>query len=153
MKLLSLFAGCGGLDLGFKNAGFDIVWANEYDSTVYPTHKLNFPNTKLDTRSILDIPSSGFPKDVDGVIGGPPCQSWSEAGKGLGINDNRGKLFYEYIRVIKNVKPKFFVAENVAGILHNKHKDVVKNIIEEFKSLGYNVMILMFQKIGCVLYL
>ena len=139
MKLLSLFAGCGGLDLGFKKAGFDIVWANEYDKTIYPTHNINFPETKMDTRSIRDIPSNELPQDVDGVIGGPPCQSWSEAGKGLGIDDQRGQLFYEYIRVIKTVRPKFFVAENVSGILHEKHRDAVNNIVEAFKELGYNV--------------
>ncbi|MBR5154244.1 MAG: DNA cytosine methyltransferase [Alphaproteobacteria bacterium] len=139
MKLLSLFAGCGGLDLGFKKAGFNIVWANEYDKTIYPTHNINFPETKMDTRSIRDIPSNELPQDVDGVIGGPPCQSWSEAGKGLGIDDQRGQLFYEYIRVIKTVRPKFFVAENVSGILHEKHRDAVNNIVEAFKELGYNV--------------
>lgn len=139
MKLISLFAGCGGLDLGFKKAGFEIVWANEYDKTIYPTHNLNFPETKMDTRSIRDIPSSELPLEVDGVIGGPPCQSWSEAGKGLGIKDQRGQLFYEYIRVIKQVRPKFFVAENVSGILHAKHHQAVENIISAFKELGYNV--------------
>lgn len=139
MKLISLFAGCGGLDLGFKKAGFEIVWANEYDKTIYPTHNLNFPETKMDTRSIRDIPSNELPLEVDGVIGGPPCQSWSEAGKGLGIKDQRGQLFYEYIRVIKQVRPKFFVAENVSGILHAKHHQAVENIISAFKELGYNV--------------
>jgi len=139
MKLISLFAGCGGLDLGFKKAGFEIVWANEYDKTIYPTHNLNFPETIMDTRSIRDIPSNELPLEVDGVIGGPPCQSWSEAGKGLGIKDQRGQLFYEYVRVIKAVRPKFFVAENVSGILHNKHSQAVENIISSFKELGYNV--------------
>ena len=93
----------------------------------------------MDTRSIRDIPSSELPLEVDGVIGGPPCQSWSEAGKGLGIKDQRGQLFYEYIRVIKQVRPKFFVAENVSGILHAKHHQAVENIISAFKELGYNV--------------
>lgn len=139
MKILSLFSGCGGLDTGFEKAGFKVIWANEFDKTIYPTLIKNFPNTKVDTRSIRDIPDDDFPKDVDGVIGGPPCQSWSEAGKGLGIKDQRGQLFYEYMRVIKTVRPKFFVAENVSGILHKKHKQSVDNIIQGFKDLGYNV--------------
>lgn len=139
MRIISLFSGCGGLDFGFKKAGFNIVWANEYDPMIFPTHKLNFPNTLMDTRSIKDILSSELPKNIDGVIGGPPCQSWSEAGKGLGINDKRGQLFYEYIRVIKDVKPKFFIAENVSGILHFKHKYALENIIKELESLNYNV--------------
>lgn len=139
MRLISLFSGCGGLDLGFKRAGFEIVWANEYDKTIYPTHNINFPKTLMDTRNIIDIPSNELPLEIDGVIGGPPCQSWSEAGKGLGIKDQRGQLFYEYIRVIKQVKPKFFVAENVPGILHTKHKKTFDDIIYSFKELGYNV--------------
>ena len=79
MELISLFSGCGGLDLGFKKAGFKFVWANEYDKTITPTFKKNFPNVPLDTRSITEINPSEIP-NCDGIIGGPPCQSWSEAG-------------------------------------------------------------------------
>ena len=75
----------------------------------------------------------------DGIIGGPPCQSWSEAGSQKGINDPRGKLFYEYVRILKLIKPKFFLAENVSGILHKKHAESVKNITEEFANVGYQV--------------
>ena len=139
MKIISLFSGCGGLDLGFEKAGFDVVWANEYDKTIWDTYKANFPNTKLDTRSIRDIPSSEIPDNVVGVIGGPPCQSFSEAGKGRGIKDKRGQLFFEYIRVIKDKKPLFFLAENVSGMLHSKHKDSLDFFIKSFSDLGYTV--------------
>jgi len=138
MKIASFFSGAGGLDRGFENAGFHILWANEFDSAIWETFKLNFPNTFLDTRSIVHVPSMDVP-DVDGIIGGPPCQSWSEAGAGRGINDKRGQLFYEYIRILKDKQPKFFLAENVSGILSLKHKQAFNNIIKEFENAGYNV--------------
>ena len=138
MKLVSLFTGAGGLDLGFEKAGFHIVWANEYDPTIWETFELNFPEIKLDKRSITDVSSSDIP-DVDGIIGGPPCQSWSEAGAGRGINDKRGQLFYDYIRILKDKKPKFFLAENVSGILDPKHSTAFLNIIKEFENTGYEV--------------
>ena len=93
MKVVSLFTGAGGLDLGFKKAGFDIIWANEFDSTIWETFEKNFCETKLDKRSIVDVPTSDVPF-ADGIIGGPPCQSWSEAGAGRGINDKMGELFF-----------------------------------------------------------
>jgi len=138
MKIVSLFTGAGGLDLGFEKAGFNIIWANEYDSSIWETFKLNFPKTEFDKRSIVDIPVFEIPK-ADGIIGGPPCQSWSEAGAGRGINDKRGQLFYDYIRILKAKQPKFFLAENVAGILNPKHSKAFNNIIEEFKNAGYIV--------------
>ena len=136
MKLASLFTGAGGLDLGFKKAGFNTVWANEYDSTIWETFEHNFPKTKLDRRSIVDVSHSDIP-DIDGIIGGPPCQSWSEAGAGRGINDKRGQLFFDYIRLLEKKQPKFFLAENVSGILHPKHTDAFSNIIKAFEKAGY----------------
>lgn len=138
MRLASLFTGAGGLDLGFKKAGFNIVWANEYDATIWETFELNFPTTKLDKRSIVNIPVSEIP-NIDGIIGGPPCQSWSEAGTGRGINDKRGQLFYDYIRILKGKQPKFFLAENVSGILHSKHEKAFTDIIKQFESAGYEI--------------
>ena len=96
IKIVSLFLGAGGLDLGFHQAGFETVFANEYDKTIWSTFEHNFPNTKLDKRSIVDLPSKDVP-DCVGIIGGPPCQSWSEAGAGRGINDKRGQLFYHLL--------------------------------------------------------
>ena len=95
MKLVSLFTGAGGLDLGFEKAGFSVDWANEFDNSIWETFELNFPKSKLDKRSIVDVPESEIPF-ADGIIGGPPCQSWSEAGANRGINDKRGQLFFEY---------------------------------------------------------
>ena len=138
MKVVSLFTGAGGLDLGFKKAGFDIIWANEFDSTIWVTFEKNFSETKLDKRSIVDVPTSDVPF-ADGIIGGPPCQSWSEAGAGRGINDKRGQLFFEYIRLLKDKQPAFFLAENVSGILHPKHKEAFENILKQFEDVGYNI--------------
>ena len=138
MKLVSLFTGAGGLDLGFKKAGFSVIWANEYDSTIWETFEHNFPETKLDKRSIVDIPASEIPF-ADGIIGGPPCQSWSEAGAGRGINDKRGQLFFEYIRILKEKQPLFFLAENVSGILLPRHQKAFEKILRQFEDVGYDV--------------
>jgi len=138
MRLISLFTGAGGLDLGFERAGFEVVWANEFDKTIWDTFEANFPNASLDRRSITDVPSSEIPDGV-GIIGGPPCQSWSEAGALRGIKDKRGQLFYEYIRVLRDKEPLFFLAENVSGILLPRHKEAFEEILNQFKSLNYNV--------------
>lgn len=138
MKLLSLFSGAGGLDLGFEQAGFNIAAANEFDSTIWETYVKNHsaPLIKSDIRKLK---ASDFPNDIDGIIGGPPCQSWSEAGALRGINDSRGQLFFDYIRILKEKQPKFFLAENVSGMLANRHSEAVKNIISLFEECGYNV--------------
>lgn len=138
MKIVSFFSGAGGLDRGFEEAGFDVVWANEYDKTIWETYEKNFPNTILDRRSIVKIDPKEVP-DCDGIIGGPPCQSWSEAGALRGIEDHRGQLFFDYIRIIKEKRPKFFLAENVSGILAARHKTAFENILQSFADLGYNV--------------
>lgn len=139
MKILSLFSGCGGLDLGFEKAGFEIPVANEFDPTIWETFKVNHPKTQLLECDIKNIKEEDLPKDIDGIIGGPPCQSWSEAGAMRGINDSRGQLFFEYIRLLKILKPKFFLAENVSGMLSKKHKEAVDNFIKLFKGCGYDV--------------
>lgn len=139
MKVISLFSGCGGLDLGFEKAGFEILVANEYDKTIWDTFKINHPKTKLIKGDIRKIKEDEFPSDIDGIIGGPPCQSWSEAGSLKGINDARGQLFFDYIRILKNKQPKFFLAENVSGMLANRHKEAVANILKLFDDCGYDV--------------
>ncbi len=138
MNIISLFSGCGGLDLGFTNAGFKVVWANEYDKDIWETYELNHPQTYLDHRDLRHIESKNIP-DCMGIIGGPPCQSWSEAGSGRGINDSRGQLFYDYIRILKEKQPLFFLAENVSGILADKHTHAFTNILYQMKDAGYNV--------------
>jgi len=137
VKIISLFSGCGGLDLGFERAGFKIIFANDNDKDVIETYEKNHGLT-LDTRSITDIPSDEIP-DAIGVIGGPPCQSWSIAGNMKGINDNRGKLFYEYARVLRDKEPLFFVAENVPGILYKNNIKEFNKLIELLESLSYKI--------------
>ncbi len=138
MKIISLFSGAGGLDLGFEQAGFNIVMANEYDKAIWSTYEKNHtaPLIKGDIRKIEE---AEFPNDIDGIIGGPPCQSWSEAGALRGIEDQRGQLFYDYIRILKDKQPKFFLAENVSGMLANRHSRAVENIMEMFSNCGYDV--------------
>lgn len=138
-KVISLFSGAGGMDLGFENAGFDIIYANEFDKSIWETYEKNH-KTPLDHRDIRKIKSSELP-DCDGIIGGPPCQSWSEAGALKGIEDSRGKLFFEFIRILKDKQPKFFVAENVSGMLSKRHEDAVNNFIKLFESAGYEMHI------------
>lgn len=137
-SVIALFSGCGGLDLGFSQAGFNVVWANEYDKEIWQTYESNHPHTFLDKRSIRDISSQEIP-DCIGIIGGPPCQSWSEAGSQRGIEDERGKLFLEYVRVLRDKQPLFFLAENVSGLLHQKHTTALNNIIAAFEEAGYLV--------------
>lgn len=137
-SVAALFAGAGGLDLGFSKAGFNVPWANEYDKDIWSSYEKNFPKTKLDRRSITQVEPKEIPA-VQGFIGGPPCQSWSEAGAARGIEDQRGQLFWEYLRLIKAKKPHFFLAENVSGILFNRHSRAFQEILEGFADLGYNV--------------
>lgn len=139
MKIVSLFSGAGGMDLGFEQAGFEIVFANEFDKTIWATYEKNH-SAPLDKRDVRLIQSPEIP-ECDGIIGGPPCQSWSEAGAQRGINDDRGKLFYEYIRILRDKKPKFFVAENVSGMLADIHREAVQNIIQNFDASGYNISV------------
>lgn len=138
MKLVSFFAGAGGLDLGFKKAGFEIIWANEFDKEIWETYEKNHPGTFLDKRSIVDINDNEVP-ECDGIIGGPPCQSWSEAGAQRGISDQRGQLFFEFIRILKAKQPKFFLAENVSGMLLIRHNKALQNIKYLFREAGYNL--------------
>lgn len=139
MQVISLFSGAGGLDLGFEKAGFEIPIANEFDKDIWATFKANHKKTKLIEGDIRKVSEEDFPGDVDGIIGGPPCQSWSEAGSLRGIEDARGQLFYDYIRILRKVKPKFFLAENVSGMLANRHSEAVQNIINMFEESGYDV--------------
>lgn len=140
MKIISLFSGAGGLDLGFVRAGFDIAMANEFDKTIWATYEKNH-RAPLIKGDIRDIKESDFPDKVDGIIGGPPCQSWSEAGALRGIDDDRGKLFFDYIRILRDKQPKFFLAENVSGMLSNRHSEAVQNIVSRFEECGYDVTI------------
>jgi len=138
MLLISLFSGAGGLDKGFHLAGFRTLTANEFDKKICPTFRANFPDTNLIEGDIRAIPSDAFP-NVDGIIGGPPCQSWSEGGALRGIDDPRGQLFYDYIRILKAKQPLFFVAENVSGMLSKRNEEAVNEFKRLFKEAGYHL--------------
>jgi len=135
MNIVSFFAGAGGLDLGFQKAGFNVIWANEYDKEIWETYEKNHPHTILDRRSLVNILAEDVP-ECDGIIGGPPCQSWSEAGAMKGIADKRGQLFYDFIRILEAKQPKFFLAENVSGMLLGRHSEALENIKEMFRNAG-----------------
>ncbi len=137
MKIASFFSGAGGLDLGFKNAGFDVVFANDNWEGCWETFEKNHHLT-INKNSITDLSPDEIP-EVVGFIGGPPCQSWSLAGSMRGINDSRGQLFYNYIDLIKEKKPLFFLAENVAGIVSPTHEKEFLKIVDAFKNIGYEV--------------
>ena len=143
MNVISLFSGCGGLDLGFERAGFNIPVANEIDKTIWDTFKANHPKTHLIEGDVRQVTKEDIVQyidgEVDGIIGGPPCQSWSEAGSLKGIKDARGQLFFDYIRILKEFRPKFFLAENVSGMLADRHSIAVQNILELFDEAGYEV--------------
>src|SRR3989344_1595908 len=137
MKIASFFSGAGGLDLGFTNAGFELAFANDNWGGCWETFEKNH-GVKINKKSIADIDPSEIP-EVIGFVGGPPCQSWSLAGKMEGIKDPRGQLFYNYIKLIKEKQPLFFLAENVAGILSPKHYPEFMKIVKAFEEIGYNV--------------
>jgi DNA (cytosine-5)-methyltransferase 1 len=141
--MTSLFAGCGGLDLGFKLAGYNILWANDFDKdaqAVYTKNKLG----KIDGRDILDVPAIEIP-DSDILTAGFPCQPFSNAGNRKGVHDSRGMLYKECLRIIGEKLPNVFVFENVKGLLSTKYidgKNLVDVIYDDLSSIGgigYNV--------------
>lgn len=138
MKIVSFFAGAGGFDQGFKDAGFNIIWANDFNPKVRITYEKNHPETEFVLRSIVDISANEVPA-CDGIIGGPPCQSWSIAGSHGGDTDPRGKLFWEFLRIVEAKQPKFFIAENVKNITSKKHRNTFNRIKRLFRKAGYSV--------------
>ncbi len=138
MNVVSFFAGCGGLDLGFRQAGFNVVWANEFDPTIHETYRINHPTTQLNTSDIRKLTPEDIP-DCDGFIGGPPCQAWSLGGSMKGLDDERGRLFLDYIRLIKAKRPNFFVIENVAGIISDKHFKTFQSFLGILSEADYCV--------------
>ncbi len=147
MNVIDLFAGCGGLSLGFEMAGFNIPVAIEKDAWAAETYKNNHPATKVivnDIKEITDLSSVlPYKTNIDGIIGGPPCQGFSLSGN-RDKNDPRNSLFMEFVRFVNFFKPNFFVMENVTGILSMKTKSgesVTELIKKEFTSAGYNLEI------------
>lgn len=140
MKVLSLFSGCGGMDLGFRRKGFDIVQAIDKDKSLEYTYNLNHP-INIDIKNIknVNVEEQITKEDINGIIGGPPCQSFSLAGNMKGTKDKRGKLFFDYIKIIEKKKPDFFVIENVPGIISKSNKDEFDRIINLLENKNYNV--------------
>lgn len=151
LKVASLFCGCGGTDVGllggfdflgknYPNNPVEIVYANDIDDNACRIFEENFGITP-DNRDIREIKSEELP-DFDILTGGFPCQSFSivaQNPKRLGVKDDRGKLFFEMCRILRDKKPKCFIAENVKGILSANEKNAFPLIIKEFEDSGYNV--------------
>jgi len=135
MKIISLFCGAGGMDLGFVKAGHTIVWSNDNDAASCLSYE-NYFNHKPVCKDIEKVSSSEIP-DGDVVIGGFPCQGFSVANPYRHVEDKRNKIYLELLRVIKDKKPKYFVAENVPGLLSIGNGKIIKMIMEDFKDAGY----------------
>lgn len=153
---VSTFSGCGGSSLGYKMAGFKVLWANEFIPAAQEVYRLNHPNTILDTRDIRQVKAQDIldaigmqPGELDLFDGSPPCASFSTAGKreaGWGkvknYSDTKQRtddLFFEYARLVKGIQPRVFVAENVSGLVKGTAKGYFKLILQELKNCGYNV--------------
>ena len=135
MKIASFFAGCGGVDLGFHQAGCKTVYANEIDKNPVHTYEMNF-GIKVDNRDIRKVSANDVP-DVDIICGGFPCQAFSSLGKQLGFEDERGTLFFDMARIIREKQPSIVFFENVVNLVYRKHEFIA--IIEAIQSLGYYV--------------
>ena len=133
-KLVSLFSGCGGMDLGFYQEGFEIVWANDNNRWACETYKNNLGNHIVcDDISNIDL---GTIPNADVVTGGFPCQDFSMIWKRGGINTERGNLYKYFVDVIKTVNPKIFIAENVKGLLTANNGNAIDQIVKDFNNVG-----------------
>lgn len=140
---IDLFAGVGGLSLGFEMSGFNVILANEYDESIAAAYTENHKNTKMIVGDIttLDLNKTfeGYKGKVDVIIGGPPCQGFSQKGQRKTIHDERNFLFKYYVAVVGLVLPKYFVMENVPNLLTAEGGYFRKEIEELFNSMGYSL--------------
>lgn len=139
MKIISLFSGAGGLDLGLVRAGHSLIWANDIDADAVQTYKENI-GPEITCGDIKDIDISELP-DADVVVGGFPCQGFSLANMQRTVEDDRNQLYKFFYNAIKEKQPKFFIAENVKGILSLGKGEVIKKIERDFKRAGYRTSI------------
>lgn len=137
MKYVSLFAGIGGFDLALNRLGHECVYANEWDKYAADTYEKNF-GYKPDTTDIRLVTSSRLPS-FDLLVAGFPCQSFSHAGKEKGLQDTRGTLFYEIARILKDKRPRYFLLENVKGLLSHDKGKTFQTILGVLADLGYRV--------------
>ncbi|HHX68687.1 MAG TPA: DNA (cytosine-5-)-methyltransferase [Gallicola sp.] len=143
---IDLFCGAGGMSLGFDNLGFKNIFSVEFNEDFATTYKNNFPKHKLIVDDIKNVDNDLIKKivgdiNVDVIIGGPPCQGFSLAGN-IGrsfIDDDRNRLFKEFVRFVEVLKPKMFVLENVAALLRHNNGKTIKEIVESFKNIGYEI--------------
>lgn len=142
-KIVSLFSGCGGLDLGFHNQGYETVWANDFAHWACETFKKNFGDIIIekDIEDIDPYTDRSIP-DCDLILGGFPCQDFSMIWKQPGLKGERGNLYKSFLRFVDAKKPKAFVAENVKGLLTANEKKAIQQIIEDFDKIepGYVVV-------------
>lgn len=139
MNIISLFSGAGGLDLGLLLAGNNIVWANDIDKDAVATYKKNI-GSNIICGDINDVDISSVP-DADVVVGGFPCQGFSVANMRRDINDGRNQLYKFFLRMIIDKRPKYFIAENVRGILNLGNGEVISAIVSDFEKAGYIVTV------------
>nr|WP_297939637.1 DNA (cytosine-5-)-methyltransferase [uncultured Lachnoclostridium sp.] len=142
MKVASLFCGCGGLDMGFEKAGFDIIWSNDFDKYAVQTYNANFKHNAI-CADINEVNLDDIPRH-DILIGGFPCQPFSKMGKEAGFSDKRGLLFFKVIDIIKNQaqrgqQPQIVVLENVRNLLTHNEGKTFATIEEELNKVGYRV--------------
>lgn len=145
---IDLFSGCGGMSLGLEAAGFDIAASVEIDPIHSLVHHYNFPYgvticqdiAKLSSQKLLNkIKNKGFKTNIDLIAGGPPCQGFSQMGKRQ-LDDPRNQLVFEYLRIISEIKPKYFIFENVPGIAMGKHQKFLNELVKEFKKINYSII-------------
>ena len=143
---IDLFAGAGGMSLGFEQAGFDIVAAVEIDPIHCATHEYNFPNTTTICASVIDLTGAEIrrraklgTKDIDVVVGGAPCQGFSLMGK-RAFEDPRNQLVFHYVRIVQELNPKYCVFENVRGLTLGKHAQFLEELIVALGAAGYDVL-------------
>ena len=136
---IELFAGAGGLALGMHNAGIQSKMLVDFDRDSVLTLKQNMPDWNAHCESVSDIDLDDFENQIDVMAGGFPCQAFSFAGKSLGFADTRGTLFYEYARLIDQVKPRLVLGENVRGLLNHDNGRTLSVIVRELENLGYRV--------------
>lgn len=143
---IDLFAGAGGLSLGFEQAGFDIAAAVEIDPIHCATHEYNFPNSTVICASVVNVTGDEIRRranlgdaDIDVVFGGAPCQGFSMIGK-RALDDPRNQLVFHYVRLVSELQPKYFVFENVRGLTLGKHAEFLNELIAALGSVGYDVL-------------
>lgn len=137
MKIVSLFSGAGGLDLGLIQEGHKIIWANDIDPDAVKTYEHNIGN-HIHLADIGELDDSALPK-AEVVVGGFPCQGFSLANRKRSGEDSRNKLYLQFLRVVKTTRPYYFIAENVRGILSLDNGEAIKQILEDFSGAGYRV--------------